>query len=76
LAELLNGSLTVESTLGEGSTFRLELPQNADPPQRSLRLVDQELHREPSDERPPRAADVRDDRGENRRVAIGDPVRG
>jgi PAS domain S-box-containing protein len=30
LAELLRGSLSVESTLGEGSTFLLELPANAD----------------------------------------------
>ena len=73
LAELLNGSLTVKSTIGQGSTFRLELPPNAEP-QRSLRLVDQELHREPSDERAATAVDARDDR--ERRVAIGDAVRG
>jgi signal transduction histidine kinase len=30
LAELLHGSLTVQSTVGTGSTFRLELPQSAD----------------------------------------------
>ncbi len=30
LAELLHGSLTVESTLGEGSTFRLQLPESVD----------------------------------------------
>ena len=73
LAELLNGSLTVKSTIGQGSTFRLELPPNAEP-QRSLRLVDQELHREPSDERAATAVDARDER--ERRVAIGDAVRG
>jgi len=73
LAELLHGSLTVTSTLGQGSTFRLELPQNAEP-QRSLRLVDQELHREPSDERAPPSADLHDER--DRRVAIVDTVRG
>jgi len=73
LAELLNGSLTVKSTLGQGSTFVLELPHNAEP-QRSLRLVDQELHREPSDERAASAVDARDER--ERRVAIGDALRG
>jgi len=73
LAELLHGSLTVTSTLGQGSTFRLEVPQNAEP-QRSLRLVEQELHREPSDERAPPSAELRDER--DRRVAIGDTVRG
>jgi signal transduction histidine kinase len=45
LAELLRGSLTVESTAGEGSTFRLQLPAKADG--RALRLVDQEMPREP-----------------------------
>ena len=74
LAELLHGSLTVTSTIGQGSTFRLELPQNAEPPARSLRLVDQELHREPSDERAPSSAEARDER--DRRVVIGDAVRG
>ncbi|HEV8214861.1 MAG TPA: ATP-binding protein [Gemmatimonadaceae bacterium] len=73
LAELLHGSLTVKSTIGQGSTFRLELPQNAEP-QRSLRLVDQELHREPSDERAPPSVDTRDE--VERRVAIGDTIRG
>ena len=73
LAELLHGSLTVESTVGHGSTFRLQLPQNAEP-QRSLRLVDQELHREPSDERAPSTVEARDER--DRRVPIGDTMRG
>ena len=55
LAELLRGSLTVQSTTGQGSTFRLQLPQKADA--RALRLVDQELPRETSKDRDiPRAA--------------------
>jgi signal transduction histidine kinase len=49
LAELLRGSLSVQSTNGQGSTFRLELPSKADA--RTLRLVDQELPREPAKER-------------------------
>jgi PAS domain S-box-containing protein len=49
LAELLRGSLTVESTAGQGSAFRLELPSRADA--RALRLVDQELPLEPAKER-------------------------
>jgi signal transduction histidine kinase len=49
LAELLRGSLTVESTLGEGSKFVLELPANAD--LRDFRLVDHEVVRAPTDER-------------------------
>jgi len=49
LAELLRGSLTVRSTPGEGSTFRLQLPSKADG--RTLRLVDQEMPREPVKER-------------------------
>ena len=48
LAELLRGSLTVVSTVGQGSTFRLQLPPKADG--RSLRLVEQELTREPAKE--------------------------
>jgi len=49
LAELLRGSLTVRSTPGQGSTFRLQLPSKADG--RTLRLVEQELTREPVKER-------------------------
>ena len=73
LAELLHGSLTVESTIGHGSTFRLQLPPNAEP-SRSPRLVDQELHREPSDERAVSSFDTREER--DRRIPIGDTMRG
>jgi PAS domain S-box-containing protein len=72
LAELLNGSLTVESTVGKGSTFRLQIPQNAEP-LRSLRIVDQELHREPSDERAVSTAETRDER--DHPVSVGDTMR-
>lgn len=43
LAELLRGSLTVESEVGKGSTFRLTLPASAEA--RPLRLVEQEQPR-------------------------------
>jgi PAS domain S-box-containing protein len=49
LAELLHGSLTIESHVGKGSIFRLTLPANAD--LRSIRILDQE--------RPQRAVDER-----------------
>ena len=49
LAELLHGALTVDSTLGIGSTFCLRLPQNAEP--RISRPVDQEMIRQAADER-------------------------
>ena len=55
LAELLHGSLTVHSEPGNGSTFRVELPRSPEP--RVARIVDQELSREPSDERVQRSND-------------------
>jgi PAS domain S-box-containing protein len=46
LAELLRGSLSVESTLGSGSTFRLQLPASAE--SRPVRVVEQEVPRDTS----------------------------
>jgi PAS domain S-box-containing protein len=50
LAELLRGSLTVQSTLGEGSTFFLRLPATAEA-RHTYRMPDQELVREPANDR-------------------------
>jgi PAS domain S-box-containing protein len=68
LAELLSGELSVESTPGNGATFRLRLPASIDvrPP---LRLVDQEMPRGAADERGP--ADLRDGEERERRVVFG-----
>jgi PAS domain S-box-containing protein len=63
LAELLRGELSVDSTLGSGSTFRLRLPATAEA-RSPLRLVEQELPLEPANERD--SAEARD-----RRVAVG-----
>jgi signal transduction histidine kinase len=49
LAELLNGSLTLESRVGQGSTFRLTLPATAEP--RGARVMDQEKTPLPVNER-------------------------
>jgi PAS domain S-box-containing protein len=66
LAQLLRGSLTVESTLGEGSTFVLELPATADERGAGRVLVDQEMPRELSNERSSEADSGR----ELRRAAV------
>jgi PAS domain S-box-containing protein len=49
LADLLNGSLTLDSEVGEGSTFRLTLPANAE--LRTPRVLDKEKTQRPADER-------------------------
>ena len=49
LAELLHGSLTVQSTVGEGSIFRLEVPKNIDPP--PSQLSDEDAPRRSFDDR-------------------------
>ena len=72
LAELLRGSLTVESAAGKGSTFRLRLPQSAET--RGLRLVEQEMPRGSGEESdvPPPAEEPSQVR---RAIAAGDSIR-
>jgi PAS domain S-box-containing protein len=57
LAQLLHGSLTVSSTIGKGSAFKLELPANAEPRTRRV-TADQEMTREATDERGSLKADA------------------
>jgi PAS domain S-box-containing protein len=59
LAELLSGSLTVSSKLGEGSTFSLKLPASVDG--RTMRFVEQEVSREAWNERSDARARPEDD---------------
>jgi len=73
LAELLNGELTVESVPGKGSTFRLRLPPSAEP-RPPVHLVDQEMPREPADERGP-ADDADGDEGARHIPSVRDSVR-
>jgi len=67
LAGLLRGSLTVESTTGEGSTFRLQLPTKVDA--RTLRLMEPDLPREMPKEREPARTAVEAEAPKEREVA-------
>jgi hypothetical protein len=64
LAELLHGSLTVHSTPGGGSCFKLELPATADA--RPTRAADQETPRKPTSEPGTSEADADGELGRGR----------
>jgi signal transduction histidine kinase len=66
LAELLHGSLTLDSEVGKGSTFRLTLPANAEA--RASRSFEQEKTPRPVDERR-RSTEKSAEKGSEKEVA-------
>jgi PAS domain S-box-containing protein len=71
LAELLRGSLTVDSTPGEGSTFCLRLPQTAEG--RNIRAAEQDAQRERAIERENRTKSAAEPPSEVSMAAHGGP---